>query len=293
MRWCAFVHAASTWESETACHQCWCWDVCAYGPARWLDPKWQEKVWLQCKYVPLYLFVLCSRCCEVVAVLALTLLWSVAAGLCRRLPHPPHACAQRERLGGAGGPPQTHVLHQRGRDHRHPRLRGCGWDVRGLSPPPPARGRKKSREACFSTPAALVCLCRFSGPAAHPAHSGAGQTHPLWGELIHCFSVEAAAEQALHAPGAQLRWVPFSGGTAGTTRLLLSTGLNLNNYWRLFTRWMRWKSPDLSLRLQSVCVKCACSKQTSLPASHLQGSSSAPPTPSPPSWTGWSSATIL
>lgn len=68
--------------------------------------------------------------------------------------------------------------------------------------------KKKKAGRPVSPPAALVCLCRISGPAAHPAHSGAGQTRPVRGGLIRCFSVEAAAEQALRAPGAQLRWVP-------------------------------------------------------------------------------------
>lgn len=75
----------------------------------------------------------------------------------------------------------------------------------------------KKGEAClllisFRARFSSVCLCSISGQTRDPAFSGAGssQTHPARGELVRCFSVEAAAQPALHAPGAQLWWVPFS-----------------------------------------------------------------------------------
>lgn len=202
------------------------------------------------------------------AVLALTVLWSVAAGLCHRLPDPPHACAQRERHGGAGGPPQTHVLQQRGRDHRHPRLRGCGWDVRGNPTPTAPLKKKKSRQACFSTSCACLSLQDFrtSRPPRPlrrrpntPSVRGAHTLLLCWG----CCGTSPSCSWCSATVG------PFRRSAAPAaerlmTWLLLSTGFDLNNCWISFTRWMRWKSPDLSLRLQSVCwleIKCARSKQ--------------------------------
>lgn len=56
----------------------------------------------------------------------------------------------------------------------------------------------------------VIVSSSVSGETRDPSHAGpgSGQEHLPWRVLVHGFFLEAAAQQALHAPGGQLRWVP-------------------------------------------------------------------------------------